>query len=343
MDRNFSSIHSTFLKKAGTLAAFFVAVVFLFLCFEFYIPADPFSHATVTDTVQKGDNAYSIGDNLQKLGLIRSSRMFQLYVLVSFQWESLQAGQYAFSPKMSMYQMAKAMSDGDVIKNQITIVEGWDENDIAVYLSQKGICTKADFSRIISSNYSSQFDFLKDKPKSADLEGYLFPDTYEIAKGESCQDVVDLMLKNFGKKLTPDLRNAIAGQHKSIFEVMTMASILEKEVRTVNDKKIVSGILWKRISIGMPLQVDSTVNYITGKNTPGVSLQDTKINSPYNTYKYYGLPPGPISNPGIDSIMAAIYPIHTSYLYYLTGFDDETIFSDTLQEQQAAEKKYLGK
>jgi UPF0755 protein len=116
-----------------------------------------------------------------------------------------------------------------------------------------------------------------------------------------------------------------------------MASMLEKEVKTLDDKKIVSGILWKRMEIGMPLQLDSTVIYITGN--PNISTKDTKVDSPYNTYKYRGLPKGPISNPGIYSIIAAIYPTQTNYLYYLT--DGKPIYSETLDQHNAAKAKYL--
>ena len=119
-----------------------------------------------------------------------------------------------------------------------------------------------------------------------------------------------------------------------------MASLLEKEVRTLDDKKIASGILWKRLGVGMPLQLDATVNYITGKSDASVLFKDAKIDSPYNTYKYKGLPKGPISNPGIDSIMAAIYPIQTKYWFYLS--DGITHFSETLQQHNAAKRRYLG-
>ena len=135
------------------------------------------------------------------------------------------------------------------------------------------------------------------------------------------------------------MRTEIANQKKSIFDIVTMASLLEKEVSTLSDKKIVSGILWKRLSISMPLQLDSTIIYITGN--PNISAKDKLVNSPYNTYKYYGLPKGPISNPGIDSITAAIYPTQTNYLYYLT--DGKTIFSETLEEHNAAKAEYLGR
>jgi UPF0755 protein len=240
---------------------------------------------------------------------------------------------------MSTYQIAKKMAQGNVIKNTIVILEGWDEADIAHYLEEKNICSKKEFTELVNVDYSGKFLFLKDKPKTADLEGYLFPDTYEVSKNPDCKEVILAMLSNFDKKLTEDMRSQIQKQGKSIFDVVIMASIIEKEVRIESDKKMVSSILWKRISINMPLQVDATVNYITGKSDPSVLIKDTKIDSPYNTYKYRGLPMGPISNPGIGSILAAMNPVKTDYLFYLSN--GATYYSKTLDEHNEAKAKYL--
>jgi len=149
------------------------------------------------------------------------------------------------------------------------------------------------------------------------------------------------MLANFDEKITPDLRKEITKQKKTIFEIITMASLIEKEVAMDEDRAIVSGILWKRIKLGIPLQVDATITYITGKNNTKISLNDTKINSPYNTYKYRGLPPGPIANPGIAAIRAAIFPKSSPYLFYLSAPDGRTIFSKTLEEHNTAKTRYL--
>jgi len=328
------------LKKICIIIAGIFLVIFCVLYFEIYIPFNPDSHETVTLTVQKGWGDEEIADELQKLGLIRSYNFFEFYVIASLKHSSLQAGKYNFSSKMSIYEIVNKMVRGDVIKDALIILEGWDEGDIGKYLEEKGFCKQDDFLSLIKDDYSEEFDFLKDKPKEMDLEGYLFPDTYEVSGGESCSGIIDVLLSNFGNKLTPELRTEIANQNKSIFDIVTMASLLEKEVRTIEDKKIASGILWKRMSIGMPLQLDSTVNYITGKSDPSVRLNDAKIDSPYNTYKYKGLPKGPISNPGIDSIMGAIYPTETKYWFYLS--DGTTHFSETLEQHNAAKRKYLG-
>jgi UPF0755 protein len=334
MSKDFSKISLRFLKKITSITTTFFLLVIFFICFQIYVPVNPASNETVVFIVQKGWSDDIIATNLQKLKIIRSSDFFKLYVIASLKHSNLQAGEYNLSPRDSIYDIANKIASGDVIKDNVVVLEGWGIKDIGKYLESKNLCTQNYFISLTEKNYSEQFDFLDDKPKTAGLEGYLFPDTYQIAKGESCDDILTAMLENFNQKLTPVLRNEIKSQHKSIFNIVTMASLLEKEVRTLDDKKIVAGILWKRIEIGMPLQLDSTVNYITSKNDPGVSIKDTKIDSPYNTYKYKGLPRGPISNPGLDSIMATIYPKTTNYWYYLT--DGKTIFSETLEQHNRA-------
>jgi len=339
--KNFSDISPKTLKKITSIIGIVFLLIFFYLCFEIYVPINPASNETIIYTAKKGMGDDEIAKELQKMGIIRSNYFFRFYVVVSLQHSSLQAGDYNISPRMSIYHIVKKMVQGDVIKNEVIILEGWDTRDIAKYLETKNICTQNYFIALTQNDYSNQFDFLQDLPKNAGLEGYLFPDTYEITKGETCEEILNAMLANFDRKLTPDMKAEIKKQKRSIFDVVTMASILEKEVRTLDDKKIVSGILWKRISVGMPLQLDSTVNYVTGKSDASVSIKDLKKDSPYNTYMYKGLPKGPISNPGIDSITAAIYPKSSKYWFYLT--DGKTIFSENYAQHNAAAAKYLGK
>ena len=329
---DFSKVSVRSLEKiTSVVSAIFLLAVF-FVCFEVYVPLNPSSHENVIFTVQNGWSDDQIAMDLQKMGIIRSNYFFKFYAILSLKHSKLQAGEYNLSPRMSAYDIVNQMARGGVIKDKVVILEGWSVNDIGKYLQSKGICSQDYFISLAEKDYSAQFSFLQDKPKTAGLEGYLFPDTYQISQGESCENILDAMLSNFNQKLTPTMRSDIASQKKSIFNIVTMASLLEKEVRTLDDKKIVSGILWKRLSINMPLQLDSTIVYITGD--ANISVADKAINSPYNTYKYYGLPKGPISNPGIDSITAAIYPKATNYWYYLT--DGKTIFSETLDQHNRA-------
>ena len=340
--KDFSKISIQFLKKITSVIGSIFLLVFFYVCFEVYVPLNPGSHETINFTVQKGWGDSEIAFNLKKMRIIRSSYFFRFYAILSLKHTELQAGEYRLSSKMSAYEIANKMAQGDIVRDNVVILEGWNTDDIGKYIELKGVCKNDYFISLTENNYLEEFNFLADKPKTADLEGYLFPDTYEIAKGATCEDILNNMLANFDKKLTPVLRDEIRKQKKSIFEIVTMASIIEKEVRTLDDKKIVSGIFWKRLKIGMPLQSCATVNYVTGKNDPGALIKDTQIDSPYNTYKYCGLPKGPISNPGINSILAAIYPKTSNYWYYLSSSSGKTIFSETLEQQNAAKAKYLG-
>ena len=232
--------------------------------------------------------------------------------------------------------------------NEVALVvpEGWTARQIAGRMDELGIFSRNDFMTIVNSGQHpvlTKFDFFKDKPIKAGLEGYLFPDTYRIFKDASAEKVMIKMLENFGRKFTPELREETRRQKKTTSDIVTMASLIEKEVVSDEDRVIVSGILWKRLHMGIPLQVDATIVYITGKKTTKVSLEDIKIDSPYNTYKYRGLPAGPISNPGLSAIRAAIYPKDSPYLYYLSTPDGRTIFSKTLEEHNEAKARYLTK
>lgn len=329
------------LKRIISIASTVLILLLVFVCWQIYFPVKTGSVESIEFTAQKGEGDDEIAVRLEDLGIIKNNYFFRFYVIVSGSHGKLQAGKYSLSPNMTIAEMVRKFSIGDVIKQKITILEGWDILDIEKYLVEKEICIKEEFQEALAKDYSGEFSFLKEKPSGVGLEGYLFPDTYNISLGESAEDIVRIMLSNFDKKLNTGLREQALSQGKTVYEIVTMASIIEKEVRTMDDKKIVSGIFWKRIDVGMALQSCATVNYITGKNDPGVSIKDTQIDSLYNTYKYRGLPLGPISNPGLDSILAAIYPDETSYWYYLAGPGGKTIFSKTYKEHIAASNKYL--
>ena len=154
-------------------------------------------------------------------------------------------------------------------------------------------------------------------------------------------EIAEKMLLNFDKKLTPQIRTEVQVRGKTVFEVVTMASLLEKEVRSKEDKELAAGVLWKRLEHGIFLQVDATVAYITDKSGTQISRADLEIDSPYNTYVYAGLPLGPISNPGMESILAALYPKENEFWYYLATPKGETLFSRTLEEHNLKKVKYL--
>jgi len=185
------------------------------------------------------------------------------------------------------------------------------------------------------------YRFLKELPSRATIDGFLFPDTYFFDKEYALSDIVDKMLGNFDEKITDAMRVKYKARGKNLYEVVIMASLLEEEVQTLEDMKIVSGILWKRMEIGMPLQIDATLAYLTDKKTGEITNEDKLIDSPYNTYLYRGLTPTPISNPGLNAIQAAIEPTESEYLFYLSTPQGETIFSKTNEEHNENRAKYL--
>jgi len=327
-----------------------------FLAAGVYLPKNSLSEKEVIFNIEKGEGSKDISFNLEKEGLVTWGPIFRIYVLITGVSGKLQAGKYLLSSSMNIPEMVKEFVVGDVMKEEITIIEGWNLRDIGFYLEGKGMFQAEelwelagfpaiDYSQVkdlpTPVDFSSDYNFLKEKPENIGLEGYLFPDTYQINKGATLEEIIRKMLNNFDQKLTPDLREEIKKQEKSIFEIVTMASLVEKEVRTKEEKELVSGILWKRLKAGIPLQVDATIIYVTGRLQTKISKEETEIDSPFNTYKYRGLPLGPICNPGLESILAAMYPEDSQYLYYLSKPDGETVFSKTLEEHNLAKAKYL--
>ena len=307
--------------------------------------------------IEPGSGSRAIANELKSLGLIRSKWAFIIYAALSARASTLKPGIYEFRGLVGIPGIVRALATGEPYPNErfITIPEGWDLRDIGEYFEQNGIIVRADLYRITGEparRYGPASRFppsesrgalplsLAAKPPSAILEGYLYPDTYRIFRDATAADIVGKMLENFDRKLTPELRHEIERQKKSIADVITMASLVEKEVSDAEDRRMVAGILWQRLEDGMALQVDATVNYITGGHRTPLG-NDLMLDSPYNTYRHPGLPPTPIANPGFDAIHAAIHPTPNEYRYYLSAPDGKTIFSRTLADHATARAKYL--
>jgi UPF0755 protein len=284
--------------KLWTKIWIFAGILFLGLALiGIFLPQERKSSTEVVFSITKGEGSREIGYNLQKQGLIRFSPLFRIYVATTGVSFKLQAGDYLLSPAMSMFDIVQKFTTGDVIQEKLTIVEGWNIQDIKDYFAKKG----------------------RNIEISQDLEGYLFPDTYHISRTASNEEIIAMMRTNFEKKFNNDLKQETARQGKTIHDVVTMASLIEKEVQTLEDKQVVSGVLWKRLGIGMALQVDA---------------------API-TYQERGLPQNPIANPGLESIRAALDPTGSPYWYYLSTPEGKTIFSKTLEEHNIAKAKYL--
>ena len=302
----------------------------------------------VNFSVAKGESVKEIAQNLKNAGLIKSKLYFEIYVWQKGWQSKFQAGEYILNPTLTIREIVKVFVEGETLSKErtIKIIEGWNLVDIAKYLEKEGIAASGEFLKAGKNNIGNyaKYGFLKGRPDGSSLEGYLFPDTYRVFKDAELNDIIGKMLSNFDKKLTAETRSEIDKQGKTIYEIITMASLLEKEVKTEEDMKIVSGIFWDRIKNGQALESCATLAYILGENKPRYSLEDTKINSPYNTYQNRGLPPGPISNPGLKAIRAAIYPTFTDYNYFLTDPETgKTIFSKTFAEHTQNKAKYLSR
>jgi len=320
----------------------FAIVAVLYGLYEFYSPVGGTGAKTIE--IQNGESVKEIGKNLAEQSLIKSSFWFEIYTWLSEKQNKLQAGKYSISPNSSMVQIVDIISQGKVTENDIwvTIPEGFTQKQIKARLIDEGLNVAQDLDRAVSGDFRQNHQFLSDAPQTASLEGFLFPDTYKFKEDASLQEILTKILDNFDKKLTSQMRQDIAGQNRSIFEIVIMASILEKEVKTPDDRKIAAGIFWKRVNDKYPLESDATLSYIFGDTQARHTQEQTKIDSPYNTYKYIGLPPGPISNPGSEAIEAAIYPQESNYYFFLTKPDTgEAVFAKTLDEQNLNKVKYL--
>ena len=292
--------------------------------------------------INQGEGVNRISQNLKDKGVIKNSFVFEIYAFLKGVESNFQAASYDFPEVINIKRLVDILTTGQKGDEwELTVIEGLTVKEIGGLLEKSEKFSVDDFLGAVGADFSSKYDFLEDKPDGVSLEGYLFPDTYRFFPDASIEDVILKMLNNFDKKLTSKMREDVEKQDKTIFDIIIMASIIEREVRTEDDRPIVSGIFWNRFGAGRALQADSTVNYITGKKTPAVSLKDLEIDSAYNTYKYAGLTPGPISNPGIASIEAAIYPASTDYWYFLTDKEGGVHYAEDFEGHIENKNKYL--
>jgi UPF0755 protein len=291
----------------------------------------------------KGDGVNQIGQKLKDEGFLCNRLVFEIYVWLTSKEAQFKAGTHYLPKDASPRQLVNLLTSGQSLTQELTIqtLEGWTIKEIADYLAGRGIVKKENFLEATKLSNNYQFDFLFEITSQENLEGYLFPDTYRVYQTATIQDIVKKMVTNFNQKLNNELRVEIKKQNKSISQIITMASILEEEARTDEDRVMISDIFWRRLKERIGIEADSTVNYITGKKTAAISYEDAQIDNPYNTYKYRGLPPGPICNPGLSSIKAAIYPKANDYWYFLSTKDGQIIYSQNLKEHNLNKAKYL--
>ena len=297
-------------------------------------------------SIQKNESVKSIAERLQKENLIYSPLLFRFYLRLTGKASEIKAGYYVFPPRPNLIQVVNFITDSSNIHDGIFLVkEGDTLKDIERNLKARKIISNSDsLLNYKISDFNNQYPLLFDgAPLNNNLEGYLFPDSYHFPQGLSSQEIIKAFLNNFENKIKANNIN-LTNNHHSAYENIIMASIIEKEVITESDKRKVADILWRRLEKGMPLQVDASICYALNQTFEDCDLRSDsfKIDSPFNTYLYKGLPPAPISNPGIESIKATLNPLPNNNWYYLTNRKTgETIFSQTYEEHQQARQKYL--
>lgn len=297
-----------------------VAVVALWYLGIIFPPYPPQSGPVVV-RIEKGATAREITEAFAARKLIRSPNVFLGYIKLVNREAALRSGNFVFHAPLSVPEILSIIKTGAKEK-EIRILEGWDVVDIALYLEGEGLFPKEDFIEVAHTH-----------------EGYLFPDTYRVFEDATPQDIIVLMRDNFEKKALSSYE--VEPRKIPLKEAVIMASMLEREAHTLPDRKIIAGILWKRLDAGMPLQVDATLTYVTGRASLWLTKDDLAFDSPYNTYRNPGLPVGPIANPGLESIEAALNPLPSPYWFYLSDRQGLLHYSATFDEHKQKKFKYL--
>lgn len=328
------------------LGIIFYLGVFYYQLKPVNVLADNQNHG-VQFIVEKGDGFKEIAENLQQQNLIRSSQAFKVYLLINGWANKLKPGIYQINYGTKPADIAKMLLVGVPDEKTIVIPEGYTLLDIENKLRGEGILTDGEsLLNLKAADFKNKYIFLDEVPDEANLEGFLFPDTYRFKINSPAKLIATRLLDNFQKNAA-NLLEKTSNSQLNLYQSIILASIIEGEVPHQKDRQLVAGIIMKRLESNMPLQVDASLVYykcdiLQVANCRKISSDDLKIDSLYNTYKNKGLPKGPINNPGLNAIESALNPLESAYWYYLTDpKTGDAIFSKTLKEHNQAIKKYL--
>jgi UPF0755 protein len=289
--------------------------------------------------VPQGTGSASMGRTLANAGVVRNATAFRISVWLRGAGRKLQAGEYRFDRAMTPAEVVDKIARGDVYLRPITFREGLTIREMAAHFEEKGFGASATF--VQAASQASRIRALD--PDAADLEGYLFPDTYALPRRATAEQLISRMVAQFEKALPADVRAAAAGRGMSIRELVTLASLVEKETGKPDERPLIAAVYANRLKIGMALQCDPTVIYAlerARRYNGNITREDLKFDSPYNTYRYPGLPPGPIASPGQASLQAAARPANVSYLYFVSRNDGSHAFASTLDEHNRNVQQY---
>lgn len=291
-------------------------------------PVDPTDTIPVSFTISSGDGVKAIAANLAQKNLIRSPTGFYMLVKLMGIERELQAGDFRLTPSMNAQIIARELTHG-ISDRWVTTLEGWRIEEVAAKIAK-------------------DLDIPEQEVLKVAREGYMFPDTYMVPQDATAGAIVNMLTENFDQKVTTQMRQDAQKSGLSLEDVIILASIVEREGLTPEDRPVIAGILMNRLHEDWPLQADATLQYALGYQShekswwkKALTNMDKEVKSPYNTYTNTGLPPAPISNPGIESIKAVIYPKQTDYWYYIHDPDGGVHYAKTLEEHNANVQTYL--
>lgn len=333
-------------KKIAAVAAavVLIAAVCIIVLGSMGKPMDSAATENKTINIESGLGTGQIAEVLAENEIIDSTFNFKLLSRVKGYDNKYKAGRYTLSASMSFEQIAEILMDGKVNTIKFTIPEGYTIYQVADKLSQEGFVDRAVFVDLLENeDFSSEFEFLKGAQDNKNrLEGYLYPNTYIVDEGATERDIIVCMLNQFEKEVTEKHYKKAQKMNLTMNEVLTIASIIERECDVSKEGALVASVVYNRLEIGMALQMCSTVQYILGEPKAILSIADTQIESPYNTYLHQGLPPGPICSPGIAAIEAALNPADTDYIYFVLSdkLDGTSNFSNNYEQFQRDSAAY---
>jgi len=314
-----------------------LVIIWIILGLFYFQASRPVSDNNQLQTfeIKHGMTLNKVSKELSHQGLIRSSSAFQAIALLQEKQKLIMVGEYNISPSMLPMEILQRITSGKTILHPVTIPEGYRIIEIGDILEKNGLADKEMFIK-----QTKNIELLKGIAKIS-LEGYLFPETYHFGKFTNEKSIVKIMVDTFQERaLNKKFLNRASEMGFSYHEIITLASLIEKETGKDSERKQISSVFHNRLKKNMLLQTDPTVIYAIENFDGNIKKRHLKIDSPYNTYRYKGLPPGPISSPGLKSIIAALYPANTSNLYFVSRRDGSHQFSSTLNEHNQAVEKY---
>ena len=292
-----------------------------------------------TVNIPEGSSAKAITAILNENDLIMNEISFELYIRINKASADLRPGEYTFGPGRVTYSdiLAELMK-GNLSENTVTVTvpEGYTVVQVADLMAENGLVSREDFL-YCAANMDVTYDYIPQGSEYSRLEGFLFPETYNIGNEWSSEQIIEMMLAEFDKNWTSDRQARADELGMTVKEIVTLASLVEREAKIDEERPVIASVIYNRLDADMLLQIDATVQYALGKQKDRLLYYDLEIDSPYNTYKYKGLPAGPIASPGTACIDAALYPADTPYFYYQTSIegDGSHYFCETYEEHSA--------